>query len=79
MNYDYGTQYTSFHQARPPGSEGGNDEFELRRRKDYLEFNLETSAEYLQLLAKWIRSAGIEVPLACDAGGMEEARFSRNR
>jgi beta-galactosidase len=69
VNYEYGTQYTSFQRARPPDPEGGPDEFERRRRRDYLEFTLENATEYLQTLAKALRQAGIEVPLTCISGG----------
>jgi beta-galactosidase len=68
MNYDYGGQFTSFHQVKPPDPDGATDEFELRRRKDYFEFYLETVAEYFQTLAGWIRAAGIEVPLVHNSG-----------
>ncbi len=69
INYEYGTQYTSFQQTRPPDPDGGSDEFERRRRRDYVEFTLENAAEYLQTLAKALRQAGIEVPLTCISGG----------
>lgn len=68
MNYDYGTQFTSFHQVKPPKPDGDIDEFELRRRKDYFEFYLETVIEYFQTLAGWIRAGGIEVPLVHNSG-----------
>jgi beta-galactosidase len=68
LNFDYGTQYTSFQQVKPPKPEGETDEFELRRRKDYFEFYLETTTEYFQTLASWIRAAGIEVPLVHNSG-----------
>lgn len=69
VNYEYGTQYTSFQQARPPDPDGGSDEFERRRRRDYIQFTLENGTEYLQTLSKALRAAGVEVPLTCIAGG----------
>jgi beta-galactosidase len=69
VNYEYGTQYTSFLQARPPDPEGGSDEFERRWRRDYIEFALENATEYLQTLANALRQSGIEVPLTCISGG----------
>jgi beta-galactosidase len=71
LNYDYGTQYISFAQVRPPASGGGTDEFELRRRKDYIDFYLETAAEYAGTLAKWIRANGIAAPVVLGSGGPE--------
>ncbi|MDM7924826.1 MAG: beta-galactosidase [bacterium] len=69
VNYEYGGQYTSFQQVRPPDPDGGSDEFERRRRRDFIQFTLENGAEYLQTLSKALRAAGVEVPLTCIAGG----------
>jgi beta-galactosidase len=69
LNYEYGGQYTSFQQVRPPDPDGGSDEFERRRRRDFEVFLHGNATEYLQTLAKWIRAAGVEVPLACVSGG----------
>lgn len=69
VNYEYGGQYTSFQQVRPPDPDGGSDEFERRRRRDLIQFTLENGAEYLQTLSKALRAAGVEVPLTCIAGG----------
>ncbi|MBN2201879.1 beta-galactosidase [bacterium] len=69
VNYEYGTQYTSFQQARPPDPHGASNEFERRMRRDYIQFTLENGTEYLQNLSKALRAAGVEVPLTCIAGG----------
>lgn len=78
VNYEYGGQYTSFQQVRPPDPDGGSDEFERRRRRDYIQYTLENGTEYLQTLSKSLRAAGIEVPLTCISGGLGSAGLLSN-
>jgi len=69
VNYEYGTQYTALAQVKPPRPDGATNEFDLRWRKDYFDFYIETVNEYAATLARWIRESGIEVPLVHNSAG----------
>jgi beta-galactosidase len=58
----------------------------LRRHKDYCAFYLQQIDSYVSTLARWMRSAGVDVPLMLNAGGpdmnalfLEEQRSSQGR
>jgi len=69
MNAAYGTSWKSFEDARPIEPGGGVSPSELRRKRDYFHFYLETVAEYGATLAAMMRERAIDVPIVHNSAG----------
>lgn len=63
MNQATGLTTSDFSEVKPPVPNGPFTPLELHRRKDYLEFYLETVADYARTLSSWMREYGIDTPL----------------
>ena len=67
MNEAYGTDFGSFAEARLPASVDHKDPRACLQMRDYTDFYHETVAEYLSLLASWLREDGILLPTCHNA------------
>ncbi|MBR2263214.1 MAG: beta-galactosidase, partial [Firmicutes bacterium] len=63
LNATYGTAYPDFAHVEPFTENDPCSPAECLRHKDYSEFYMDMMAEYLLLLAQWLREDGIEGPI----------------
>lgn len=76
LNRLYKTSYCAFEEVRPLALYEAGKQTEIRCLKDYLDFYLETVAEYMQILARMAREHGIDTPLIHNsANPMDNAFF----
>lgn len=60
LNLAYGTSYGQFNEVYPWKDGNAKKSNETRRIKDYQDFYFQTISEYIYLLYKWMREAGID-------------------
>ncbi len=68
LNQAYGEEYPAFEAVDAPDPSGPGTVEAIRRRKDYFDFYLSTTAEYFTILANAVRLHGIDTPLIHNSG-----------
>lgn len=67
LNQAYCTEYTSFAEVYPE-KYAPNERSRSRQKKDYFDFYVSMNAEYLRILADWLREDGIEEIICHNSG-----------